>query len=78
MSFKHNRLNQVIAETGETKEELCAKMGKHATLLNPYLSGRTSPKPETLFQFLLAAGWTVDKISNTTFGEWFTIADNGN
>ena len=78
MEFKQETLRQTIEQRGETLAGVARQMGKHPSALNRYVTGRREPSMSMLVEILFAAGLSADEIRNTTFGEWLTIADNGN
>ena len=66
-------LKDAIYKSGKSQREIAERMGVTPQSLSGVLSYNT-PKPDTLANVLLAAGWTVEDVRNLRLGDVYQIA----
>jgi len=69
--FNLKRLQDAFEESGMTRIDVDRACGHEYPMFDKYLKGYRDPSPKTLYRFLSAMGWSMDKIKNMRMGDWY-------
>lgn len=69
--FNLNRLKNEFDKTGMNYSDMDRKLGYKSPLFYRYMSGYRNPSPRQLYQFLMAMGWSRDRVGDERLGDWY-------